>query len=80
MEKIIPSASQVRNKWFHPTIANGHNLGTRLLIRLFRMQEKTEKHLAQSRRSAKYSNSTFLAWGILYEYRFNAYNFLLLYV
>ena len=25
------------------------------------------KHLAQSRRSAKYSNSTFLAWGVLYE-------------
>jgi hypothetical protein len=59
----------------------GHDLtceraysGYELLIRLFRMQEKTEKcnlnikHLAQSRMSAKYSNSTFLAWGVLYEY------------
>ena len=37
------------------------------------------KHLAQGRRSAKYCNSTFLAW-TAYMNTFNAYNFLLLYV
>jgi hypothetical protein len=48
---------------------HGHTLGTRLLIRLFRMQEKTE------------SNSTFLTLGGGgYMNPFNADNFLLLYV
>ena len=38
---------------------------------LFRRYEKCNlniKHLAQSRRSAKCSNSTFFAWAVLYEY------------
>ena len=55
------------------------------IIRLFRMQKKTEKcnlnikHLTQSRSSAKIL--ILLSWyGGFYMNPFNAYNFLLLYV
>jgi hypothetical protein len=33
-----------------------------------KVQFEYQKHLAQSRSAAKSSNSTFLAWAVLYEY------------